>query len=283
MADRGGVLVTGSSTGIGRACALGLDRAGFDVFAGVRKPEDGEALLADSSERLQPLIVDVADGNSIAVAADRVRRETGGRLAGLVNNAGIALGGPIEALSLDDLRRQLETNVVGQVAVTQAFLAMIRAARGRVVFMSSIGGRVGLPFISPYNASKHAIEAIGDALRMEMAPFGVEVSLIEPGAIATPIWSKADAEVPRARAAIGPAMYELYGERLDQLAAVAAKNAAAGIPPERVAEAVEHALTSHKPKTRYIVGRDAKLQARAKAMLPDRAMDKLIDREFRTA
>ncbi len=283
MANRGAVLITGSSTGIGRACALGLDRAGFDVFAGVRKPQDGEALRADSSQRLEPLIVDVTDADSIARAADRIHDATGGHLAGLVNNAGVAVGGPIEALALDDLRRQLEINLVGQVAITQAVLEMIRAARGRIVFMSSVGGRVALPFISPYNASKHALEAIGDALRMEMAPFGVAVSLIEPGAIATPIWDKANAEVPHARAAMTPAMSELYGERLDQLAAVAAKNAAAGIPPERVAEAVEHALTSERPKTRYLVGRDAKIQARAKAVLPDRAMDKLIDREFRTA
>lgn len=283
MADRGSVLVTGSSTGIGRACALHLDRAGFQVFAGVRKLEDGDALRGESSKRLEPLIIDVADGDSIVRAADRIREATGGKLAGLVNNAGIAVGGPIEALPLDDLRRQLEINVVGQVAVTQAFLEMIRAARGRVVFMSSIGGRVGLPFISPYNASKHAIEAIGDGLRQEMVPFGVEVSLIEPGAIATPIWEKADADVTRARAAIGPAMNELYGERLDQLEALAAKNARAGIPAERVAEAVEHALTADKPRTRYVVGRDAKIQARARALVSDRTMDKLIDREFKNA
>ena len=189
---RGAVVVTGSSTGIGRACALGLDRAGFAVYAGVRKAEDGDALRA-AAPRLEPLIVDVTDGEAIAAAAERVREATGGRLAGLVNNAGVAVAAPVEGVALDELRRQLEVNVVGQVAVTQAFLAMIRAARGRIVFMSSIGGRNALPFVSPYNASKHAIEAIGDSLRQEMRPFGVEVSIIEPGSVATPIWDKSTA------------------------------------------------------------------------------------------
>jgi NAD(P)-dependent dehydrogenase (short-subunit alcohol dehydrogenase family) len=281
--DRGAVVVTGSSTGIGRACVLALDRAGFEVFAGVRKPEDGESLRAEASPRLEPLIIDVADGATIAAAADRVREATGGRLAGLVNNAGITIQGPLEAVPLDDYRRQLEVNVIGQVAVTQAFLAMIRAARGRVVFMSSIGGRGGLAYLSPYNASKCAIGAIGDSLRQEMRPFGVEVSIVEPGAIATGIWDKGLEAGPALREAMGPQMNELYGDRLDRLQALAVKTGAGGLPPEEVAEVVEHALTAAKPKTVYVVGREAKITAVVRKLLPRRAFDRIVERRIESA
>jgi NAD(P)-dependent dehydrogenase (short-subunit alcohol dehydrogenase family) len=279
----GAVVVTGSSTGIGRACALRLDRAGFDVFAGVRRPEDAEELRAQASSRLEPLALDVTDEEAIAGAADRVREATGGRLAGLVNNAGVSVAGPVEAVQLDEYRRQLEINVIGQIAVTQAFLAMIRAARGRVVFMSSIGGRGGIGFLSPYNASKCALSAIGDSLRQEMRPFGVEVSIVEPGAIATEIWRKGIESAPALRESLGPEMNELYGERLDRVEALARKTGARGLPPETVAEAVEHALTAEKPKPRYTVGRDARIQGAARALLPARAFDRLVEREMNSA
>lgn len=279
--SRGAVVITGASTGIGRACALRLDSAGFEVFAGVRKPEDGEALVADASERLRPLTIDVTDAESIAAAAAEVNEATGGRLAGLVNNAGIAVAGPVEGLDLDQLRRQFEVNFFGQVAVTQALLEPIRAARGRVVFMSSVGGRRGgaLPYVSPYGASKHALEAVADSLRIEMRPFGVEVSIIEPGAVATPIWEKSTDEAARLREGIDPALVEIYGERMDQMAALATKTGARGVDPDDVAAAVEAALTDEKPKTRQIVGREAKVQARLGSLLPARAMDRLIERE----
>jgi NAD(P)-dependent dehydrogenase (short-subunit alcohol dehydrogenase family) len=277
---RGAVVITGRSTGIGRACALGLDRAGFTVFAGVRREADGEALRSDASGGLEPLIVDVTDGETIAAAAARVREATGGRLAGLVNNAGITVGGPVEAVPLDDFRQQLEVNVTGQVAVTQAFLAMIRGARGRVVFISSIGGRGGLQFLSPYNASKAALAAIGDSLRQEMRPFGVGVSIVEPGSIATEIWGKGDDQAQRLSEALDPEVLALYGERLDRMRALAAKTGATGLPAEAVAEVVEHALTTPRPRARYVVGRDAKVQAAARRVLPHRAMDRLIEREI---
>lgn len=277
---RGSVVITGSSTGIGRACALRLTRAGFRVFAGVRRPEDGEGLRAEAGDLLEPLIIDVTDDATIAAAADAVREPTGGRLAGLVNNAGVTVTGPVEAIPLANFRRQLEVNVVGQLAVTQAFLAMIRTAKGRVVFMSSIGGRGGLAFLSAYNASKCAIGAVGDSLRQEMRPFGVEVSIVEPGAIATEIWGKGIAGAPELREVIGPEMLELYGERLEKMAALAGKTGAGALPAETVAEAVEHALTAAKPKTRYVIGRDAKVQAAARTLLPDRAFDRLIEREI---
>ncbi len=281
--DRGAVVITGSSTGIGRACALGLDRSGFEVYAGVRKPEDGEALAAAASERLKPLLVDVTDADAIAAAAERVREATGGRLAGLVNNAGISVAGPVEAVPLDEYRRQLEVNLIGQVAVTQAFLAMIRAARGRVVFISSIGARGGLGYLSPYNASKAALSAVGDSLRQEMRPFGVGVSVIEPGSIATEIWDKGIESVPAVRAALGPEMNELYGERLDRLEALARKTGARGLDPDTVLEAVEHALTAEQPKARYTIGREAQIQRAARALLPAPAFDRLVARELDNA
>ena len=166
------------------------------------------------------MIVDVTDGGTIAAAAARIGEATGGRLYGLVNNAGVAVPGPVEGVPLEKLREQLEVNVIGQVAVTQAFLPMVRAAKGRVVFISSIGGRISVPFNSPYGASKHAIEAIGDALRQEVAPFGVEVSIIEPGAVATPIWEKGQAGAPALREAMDPEVLALYDEGLEALEAV---------------------------------------------------------------
>ncbi len=275
------VVISGSSTGIGRASALALDREGFDVFAGVRRAEDGEALRAAGSARVVPLQLDVADPDSIAAATERVREATGGRLAGLVNNAGVVVPGPVEAVALDELRRQLEVNVVGQVAVTQAFLPMIRAARGRVVLMSSIGGRVSLPHLSPYNASKHALEAIGDSLRQEMRQFGVEVAIVEPGSVATAFWGKGQAEAPKARAAMGPELLELYGAELDRVEVAAGRIGAGGVAPEQVADAVVHALTAERPRTRYLVGADAKLQAALRKLVPDRVFDRLIAREMR--
>ncbi len=283
MSGERAVVVTGASTGIGRACALSLDRAGWRVFAGVRKPEDGESVKAEASERLEPVTLDVTDAATIAATADRVRLATRGRLAGLVNNAGITVQGPVEAVPLDDYRRQLEVNVIGQIAVTQALLEMVRAARGRVVFISSIGGRGGLPYLSPYNASKAAIGAVADSLRQEMRQFGVEVSYVEPGAIATGIWDKGIEGGPALREAIGPQMNDLYGPKLDRLAALAEKAGAGGLPPDAVAKVVEHALTASKPKARYVVGTEAKVTAAIRTYLPKRLFDRLVERRIESA
>src|SRR5436190_11551998 len=172
------VLITGASTGIGRACAIALDRKGFHVLAGVRREADGKALQKDSAG-LEPVIVDVTDQATIDAAAKQIDE-----LYGLVNNAGITVAGAIEFLPVDDIRRQFEVNVFGQIAVTQAFLPKIRASRGRIVFMSSVGGRVpSSPFMSPYNGPKHALESFGDALRVELSQWGIEVVLVEPGSI----------------------------------------------------------------------------------------------------
>jgi NAD(P)-dependent dehydrogenase (short-subunit alcohol dehydrogenase family) len=280
MADdtgRGAVVITGSSTGIGRATALHLDRLGFRVFAGVRKEADGEGLRAEASESIEPVLLDVTDADQIAAAATRVEQEAGGSLQGLVNNAGIGAGGPLELLDIDDFRRALEVNLTGQVAVTQAFLPQLRPARGRVVFVSSIGGRFAGPFLSPYHASKFGLEAVADSLRQELRRLGVSVSLIEPGSVATEIWDKGDDTAARLRAGLTPEAEEVYGEALARAIELNQETKARAVPAQRVADAITHALTASRPRTRYVVGRDARIQL-AVTKLPDRLRDRLVAR-----
>lgn len=277
------VLITGASTGIGEACALHLDQLGWRVFAGVRKDADGDALRAKSSPRLLPVRIDVVDPGSIVAAHETVARELGDRgLDGLVNNAGIAIAAPLEFVPIEDLRRQLEINVIGQIAVTQAFLAPIRKARGRVVNMGSIGGRLATPFLGPYNASKFALEALTDSLRAELRPWRIQVAVIEPGSIATPIWEKSTAEADRMEAALPPEGHALYGKAIKALRAFAEITASKGIPPVEVAKAVTHALTAKKPKTRYLVGdNQTRIQAIIAKVVPDRVRDGLIERQLK--
>jgi NAD(P)-dependent dehydrogenase (short-subunit alcohol dehydrogenase family) len=275
--SRGVVLVTGSSTGIGRACVLHLDGLGFTVLAGVRKAEDGDALRAAASGRLEPVILDVTNEADIAAAADRVAREGGG-LAGLVNNAGVGMGGPIELIPIDDFRRQIEVNLIGQVAVTQALLPAIRRARGRVVFLSSIGGLVANPYMSAYHASKFGIEAVGDALRQELRPFGIHVSIVEPGSVATPIWEKGRGTAEAVRARLTPEQEALYGARVERMADVVREVGERGVAPEKVAKVIAHALTARRPRTRYLVGADARAMVILRRLLPDRLGDRLVSR-----
>jgi NAD(P)-dependent dehydrogenase (short-subunit alcohol dehydrogenase family) len=272
-------LVTGASTGIGEACAARLDRAGWRVFAGVRRDADAARLKSQLSERSRPVIVDVTDTASIAGAvADIAAMLQDEGLAGLVNNAGIAVAGPLEFLPLEEFRRQFEVNVTGQLAVTQACLPLLRRSRGRVVFMGSIAGRVTLPLLGPYSASKHAVEALGDALRVELQPWGMHVSIVEPGSIATPIWRKGDEAAAQGSSRFPPAAEELYKAASHAMRKAAADAARRGVPPDRVAVVVEHALTSAAPRTRYLVGADAKLRARIGAFVPDRLRDRLFTR-----
>ncbi len=273
---RGAVLVTGASTGIGRSCVEHLDALGFTAFAGVRKQADADSLSAAGSARTQPLLLDVTDGESIIAAARAIDEAHPAGLAGLVNNAGIALGGPLEFVALDEWRYQLEVNFIGQVAVTQATLPALRRARGRIVNVSSIGGRLATPFFGPYNASKFALEAVTDTLRLELRRFGVEVSAVEPGAVSTPIWEKGRATSERVRANIPAEGLRLYGRGIEALSKGIAETAAAGVPPFEVAKAVEHALTARRPKARYVVGRDAKIRLALSRLLPTRTMDRLI-------
>ncbi|HEX4307399.1 MAG TPA: SDR family oxidoreductase [Solirubrobacterales bacterium] len=271
------VLVTGASSGIGRATVPRLDGAGWKVFAGVRKEEDAAALAAEGSERLEPLMLDVLDPEAIAAAAARVAAEPGG-LDGLVDNAGAAVAGPLEALPIDDFRRQVELNLTAQLAVTQAMLPAIRTARGRVVLITSLGGRVALPMTGAYHAAKFGLEGLGDSLRQELAPWGIKVVIVEPGSIDTPIWSRGEEDADRVFADAPPRMRELYEATLERYRQVIRDTAERGIPPEKVAARIEVALTARRPRARYLVGLDAQVMARLKPLLPTPVFDRLIAR-----
>lgn len=270
------VLISGASSGIGRATAVHLASQGWDVFAGVRKAEDGEAVRQEAPDRISPVILDVTDQASIDAAAAAVRDGLGDRgLDGLVNNAGITVQGPLEFLPIEDLRRQLEVNVVGQIALTQAVMPDIRRASGRLVNISSVGGRVVHPFIGPYHASKFALEALTDALRKELRPWGIHVVVIEPGSMATAIWDKGEQGAEERLERLGERGRELYGDVLQRLRRVAIKTGERGRPPEGVAKVIEKALTAKRPRTRYLVGPDAWAQVAINNALPDRAVDAL--------
>ena len=259
------VLVTGASTGIGEACAVRLAARGWRVWAGVRRAGDAPA----GTEEVQ---LDVTDEEQIRSVSDAI-----GELHGLVNNAGIALAAPLEFIPVQELRRQLDVNLVGAVAVTQAFLPQLRASRGRIVFVGSIAGRSALPFLGAYAASKHAMEAIADSLRLEVAPFGIGVSIVEPGTIRTPIWTKSAAVADELLRGMPADVAELYGARMAAFRRFAAKRGAGGASVDSVAAAVERALESDRPPTRQLVGRDARLRAGVER-LPDRLRDRIYRR-----
>ncbi|MGH2756855.1 MAG: SDR family oxidoreductase [Actinomycetota bacterium] len=278
---KGTVLVTGASTGIGEATAALLAEHGHGVFAGVRKEADAERLGARSG-RITPLFLDVTDEAQIEAAAKAIGEAVGDRgLAGLVNNAGIGRGGPIEYIELDEWRRQLEVNVIGQIAVTRAMLPLIRKATGRVVLVGSIGGRMSTPFIAPYNSSKFALAAIADSLRGELHSFGIHVSLIEPGSVKTEIWEKGRQRTTELEGELPPEAIERYGHVLQTAKRLLDLQERMGIPPVKVAEAIEHALTSRRPKPRYLVGKDARAQALLARFVPIRARDALVRRFLR--
>ena len=273
------MLITGASTGIGRATALRLAAGGWRVFAGVRDPGAGESLVAEApAGRILALPLEVTDPAQIAEAAERVQAEStsGGGLDALVNNAGIGIGGPLELIAPEDLQRQFDVNVFGQIAVTQALLPALRRARGRIVFVSSIGGRVAMAFTAPYAASKHAIEAVGDALRVELRSSGVRVALIEPGSVATPIWEKSRVEADRL--AIPDRLSREYGNVPAAMDKVMQDTGRRGVPPELVAATIERALTSSRMRARYVVGRDARVMLLVRALLPDLVFDRVARR-----
>jgi NAD(P)-dependent dehydrogenase (short-subunit alcohol dehydrogenase family) len=259
------VLVTGASSGIGAACAKRLARSGWRVLAGVRREGDAPA-------GTEQVLIDVTDEAQIREAARGVEE-----LHGLVNNAGIARASPLEFLPLEVLREQLEVNVVGQVAVTQALLRALRRGRGRIVFVGSIAGKSALPFLAPYAASKHALEAIADSLRVELSPWDIAVTIVEPGSIKTPIWARSAAWAEELLDRMEGPVYELYGSHIAAFRRVALARGAAGAPPESVARIVEDALTSSRPPTRRLVGRDARIRA-VFEMLPDRLRDRILKR-----
>ncbi len=273
---RGAVVITGASSGIGEACALHLAQLGFRVFAGVRSSADGDRLKAKSPETITPIQVDVTYNEQVRRAAERVATALQGPgLTGLVNNAGIAIAGPIESLPLAEFRRQLEVNLIGQIAVTQAFLPLIRKARGRIVNVGSIAGRSAMPFLGAYACSKFALEALTDALRVEVLPWGISVCIIEPGSIATPIWEKSRRVAEEILRSFPAEARQLYASAYDAMREATRKATSRAIPPDEVARAVAHALVAKKPRTRYVVGKDAKLRLWVER-LPDRVRDGII-------
>jgi NAD(P)-dependent dehydrogenase (short-subunit alcohol dehydrogenase family) len=269
----GTVLVTGASTGIGEAAVLHLKTLGFDAVGAVRKDEDAERL---EGRGIRTVRIDVTNSDQIAAARDQLGDIP---LAGLVNNAGIAVAAPVEFLPVERFRHQLEVNLIGQMAVTQAFIPALRRGGGRIVNVSSIGGRVALPLVSAYNASKFGLEGLSDSLRRELRSQGVDVILIEPGGVKTPIWNKAQDLADDMLEDMPPDAERLYGKLIAAVRAGTQRIAReTGADPSEVADAIGEALTARRPRARYVVGRDAKTRAVLSRVVPDRVMDRLIAR-----
>lgn len=270
------VLITGASKGIGRATALHLDRIGYRVFAGVRQASDAESLCSEASSRLTPLILDVTRADQIETAMTQIARAAGGNLDVLINNAGIAIAAPLEYLPLDEFRRQIEVNLTGQLALIQAALPMLRQTRGRIINVTSIGGRLAGKMLGAYHASKFALEAVTDTLRQELREWGIDVIAVQPGEIATPIWETSSSTAQRLFSRMSPRLQEHYGALIAATTARASKSAQTGLAPERVAEVIGTAVSARRPKTRYLVGMDAKIGGRLIAFLPDRVRDRMM-------
>ena len=274
------IVITGASTGIGKACALHLDKLGYQVFAGVRTETDALSLQDASSDRLTTFYIDIAKSESILSATNMLKstlKSVG--LDGLINNAGIVVAGPLEFVPIDSLRSQLEINVIGHIAVTQALLPLLRQAQGRIINMSSVSGRVATPFLGPYAASKFALEALSDSMRLELMPWDINVSVIERGPISTPIWTKSieatklmiDKLPKKAKVLYGPAFQAalLWENNIEQSMST----------PEVVVRAVVHALTSRKPRIRYRIGLSGFAADIFARFLPDVLKDWLIKRQ----
>jgi NAD(P)-dependent dehydrogenase (short-subunit alcohol dehydrogenase family) len=273
----GAVLITGASTGIGKAAALHLERLGFEVFATLRNERDAQALRSESSGRLTPLIMDVTDAASIDRAREQVSQALGDAgLAGLINNAGVGFVSPLEFAPLDELRRLFEVNLFGALAVTQAFLPLLRQGRGRILNVSSTATLVVAPFHGPYSASKLALNGLSDALRLELKPHGVQVSVIVCGSVQTPIWEKGEQWSGRIADDLPPQAMELYGGRLLKLRDYFARIGRAGLPTEAVSRTIERALTARRAKNTYFVGLDAAIYSIGSRLLPGRLRDWVV-------
>lgn len=280
MSKRGHLVITGASTGIGAACASHFARAGFTVYAGVRNDNDA-ARLGGRGPNLVPLLLDVTDESSIAAAVAYLTAQAGDAgLRGLVNNAGVAVAAPLECVPLAKFRQQLEVNVTGALAVTQRCLPLLRRGRGRIVNMSSVSGLVAPPFLGPYAASKFALEALSDALRMELKPWRIAVAVIEPGPVATPIWRKSHAAAAGLMAELPAACRALYQQPMQQVARVMEDAARRAAPADQVVAAVEHALLSLRPRTRYLPGPGMRLAMWLSRLFPDRWRDRGLLRHY---
>lgn len=274
-------VVTGASTGIGRAAVKVLTGHGWRVFAGVRKRADANSLRQEFGDKVVPLLFDVTEASAVRAAADEVRAKLGGQtLKGLVNNAGMGSGGPLMHQPLEEIRRVFEVNVFGAVTVSQAFIPLLGADKtlsgepGRIVNITSVGGRLAPPFIGDYVMSKHALEAFTDSLRRELMLYGIDVIAIGPGAVVTPIWDKAEKTdaTPYAKTDYAPILKKF----LDYFISEGRK----GLPPERVGEAIYNALTASKPKARYAVVQKALVNWTIPRLLPKRTLDGIIAKQL---
>lgn len=274
----GAVVVTGASSGIGLATATLLAARGYRVYAGVRS-DDAAVRLRAVHSHIEPLPLDVCEPQSITQAAREIPADL--PLAGVVNNAGIAVAGPLEHITPAELRMQFEVNVVGPLAVTQAFLPRLRAARGRVIFVGSISGRFAVPFIAPYSASKFALRALADAMRIELAPDGMFVSLIEPGSVKTPIWEKGREAQRHLWERLSEEARAAYAGAMKAVVLQAEREERSGIAPEAVAHAISHALSASRPRAHYLVGTPARIGSMIVNLLPPRLHDRFIRKAMR--
>lgn len=275
--NRGAIIITGASTGIGKFCALYLDQLGFKVFAGVRQESDGAKLVEESSHRIIPVIIDITKMETIYNASKKIDALVGeAGIVGLINNAGIVITGPLELLPINLLRKQLDVNIIGHLAVIQQFLPLIKKARGRIINISSVSGKVTFPYLGAYCASKHAMESLTDALRMELSRFGIYVSLIEPGNIKTPIWEKAIKDIDEFLANISSEAIGFYNPDIKGMQKITLKMKDTGISPQYVCNIIRKALLSKKPRTRYIVRFNTHILIFLNRLLPDKFWDKLV-------
>jgi NAD(P)-dependent dehydrogenase (short-subunit alcohol dehydrogenase family) len=266
------VLITGASRGIGRAAALHMAELGWDVVAGVRTLPDGAELSAVAPGRITPVALDVTSTEQIA----SLDSELPTRLDAVVNNAGIAVGGALEALSVDDLRYQLDVNVVGQVANTQAVLPRLRESRGRIVFISSISGMISSPMLGAYSASKFAIEAIADAWRVELRPWGIRVTLVEPGQVDTDIWRTAPEVLETTAAGMRSEHRALYAGHIEGMRKGIPRAQKMAVPVDHVTKTIERALTASRPKARYVTGRGARASSLLGRFAPAPVLDRAL-------
>lgn len=271
---KGSVVISGASGGIGRAAVRELSAHGYRVYAGVRTPIDGERLRQDESSDVIPILLDITDKPSIARAAEVVSESLGNSpLVGLVNNAGIIVEGPVELVPIEEVRKQFEVNVIGHVAVTQVFLPLLRKRSGRVINIGAPTGQVAIPYLGILSASKAALESVTDALRTELRPWNIAVTIIEPGAMQTRIFEKSAAAADQFRRRLPQHLVRLYGPALTAMAKASANQRMDS--PQVVARAIVEAMTARRPKTRYLVGTGTGLIGFLR-LLPDRARDRLL-------
>jgi NAD(P)-dependent dehydrogenase (short-subunit alcohol dehydrogenase family) len=263
------VLITGASSGIGRSTATHLAEEGWRVFAAMREPADA------GLEGAEVIELDVTSADSISRALEVVRERAGGSLDALVNNAGIPVAGAVETIPVEDFRALIETNLIGQFAVTKAFLPLIRRARGRIVFVGSLGGRVAFPYAAAYHASKFGIEGLAESLRSEMRPLGVEVSVVEPSTMTTEIWGKGREQLATLRSSLTAEQADVYGEALGDFDRTLASADEDGEDPGEVAGTIEQALTASNPDDRYVVGRGARTVTLLEPLLPAAIFDRV--------